>query len=156
MSKYNKYSGKLSATGLKIGIVVSRWHELVNSKLLEGAVDIIERQGGNSENIDVFYVPGSFELSIITKKISEAKKYDCIITLGCIIRGHTLHFDLLSAEVVKAISQISMNSGVPIAFGVLTTDTLEQALERAGSKQGNKGVEAALSAIEMANLIKEI
>jgi 6,7-dimethyl-8-ribityllumazine synthase len=149
------YSGNLIAGNLKLGIVVSRWHDLINSKLLEGALDAVERHGGKLENVEVAYIPGSFELPLMCKKMAESKKYDAIIAIGTVIRGQTLHFDLIANEAVKGISSASLHTGVPISLGVLTTDSLEQAFERAGSKQGNKGAEAALAAIEMANLLAE-
>jgi 6,7-dimethyl-8-ribityllumazine synthase len=149
------YSGNLLAENLQFGIVVSRWHDLVNNRLLEGAIDTIVRHGGAADNIEIAYVPGSYEIPLMSKKMAESKKYAAVIAIGTIIRGQTLHFDLIAAEAVKGISQASLNSGVPISLGILTTDSLEQAFERAGSKQGNKGAEAALAAIEMANLIKQ-
>ncbi|MFN5538582.1 MAG: 6,7-dimethyl-8-ribityllumazine synthase [Candidatus Melainabacteria bacterium] len=160
MSNSNKltkiYSANLLAEDLKFGIVISRWHDLVNSKLLEGAIDCIVRHGGNEKNIEIAYVPGSFEIPLIAKKLAESGKYNAIICIGTVIRGQTLHFDLIAQEAVKGISHISLQTGVPIALGILTTDNLDQAFERAGSKQGNKGAEAALSAIEMANLLKSL
>jgi 6,7-dimethyl-8-ribityllumazine synthase len=155
-SEVKVHSAALLAKDLKFAIVVSRWHELVNSKLLEGALDSINRLGGDLKEVTVAYVPGSFEIPLACKKFAESKKYDAIIAIGTVIRGQTLHFDLISSEAVKGLGQVSLQSGVPIALGVLTTDTLEQAFERAGSKHGNKGSEAALAAIEMANLLKEI
>ncbi len=149
------YSGNLLAHNLKFGIVISRWHDLINSKLLEGAIDAIVRHGGMQENIQIAYVPGSYEIPLMCKKMAESKKYSAIIAIGTVIRGQTLHFDLIASEAVKGIAQASLNCGVPISLGILTTDTLEQAFERAGSKQGNKGAEAALAAIEMANVIEQ-
>lgn len=149
------YSANLLAQNLKFGIVVSRWHDLINSKLLDGALDAIVRHGGQVENIDTAYVPGSYEIPLMCKKMGETKKYHAVIALGTVIRGQTLHFDLIANEAIKGISQASLSCGIPISLGILTTDTLEQAFERAGSKQGNKGTEAALAAIEMANLIKQ-
>lgn len=156
MSSYKQICGDFSADGLSIGIVVSRWHEMVNEKLLAGAVDCIVRHSGSAENITVVYVPGSFEIPLAVSTLAKSNKYSAIIALGTVIRGHTLHFDLIAAEVTKGLASISAASGIPVSFGVLTTDTLEQALERAGSKHGNKGFEAAMSAIEMANLLKQL
>lgn len=150
------YSANLLAHDLKIGIVISRWHDLINSKLLEGALDAISRHGGKLKDVEVVYVPGSFEIPLACKKLAESGKYDAIIAIGTVIRGQTLHFDLISSEAIKGLGQASMQTGVPISLGVLTTDTLEQAFERAGSKQGNKGTEAALAAIEMANLFANL
>ncbi len=155
MSEYKVYSANLLANDLKFGVVVSRWHDLINSKLLEGALDTIERHGGSLQNIEVAYVPGSFEIPLMCKKMADSKKYSAVIAIGTVIRGQTLHFDLIANEAVKGIAQSSMESGVPISLGILTTDTLDQAFERAGSKQGNKGAEAALAAIEMANLFRQ-
>ena len=148
------YEGNFLAENLRFGIVISRWHELINSKLLEGSLDTIKRHGGSLENCEIAYVPGSFEIPLMVQKMVDSKKYNAVIALGTIIRGHTLHFDLIANEAVKGIAKASMSSGVPVTLGILTTDTLEQAFERAGSKQGNKGSEATMSAIEMANLFK--
>lgn len=156
MKEYKTHSAKLLASGLKFAIVISRWHELINEKLLGGALDTIERHGGSLSDIEVFYVPGSFEIPVAVQKIADSKKYSAIIALGTVIRGNTLHFDLIANEVVKGIASISIKERIPVTLGILTTDTLEQAFERAGSKQGNKGSEAALSAIEMANLFASI
>ena len=150
------HEGKLSASGLKIGIVVSRFNDLISKRLLEGAEDCIVRHNGDTNNIDVFYVPGSFEIPLTAKKIAQSKRYDAIICLGTLIRGNTSHFDFIAAEVSKGISQISLEFSMPISFGVLTTDTIEQAIERAGTKSGNKGWDAALAAIEMADIFKQI
>lgn len=154
----NTKQGDLIAKDLKFAIVISRWHEIINEKLLSGAIDCIVRHGGSRENITVIYVPGTFETSLAVKKIADNNKdnYDAIIALGTIIRGSTLHFDLIAAEAFKALSSISLESGIPVAMGILTTDNLEQAFERAGSKHGNKGVEATLAAIEMSNLLKSL
>lgn len=149
------YSGHLIGTDLKIGIAVGRFNDFITSKLLEGALDTLERHGVTTEQIDIAWVPGAFELPLITKKLAENDKYDAIITLGTVIRGATPHFDYVCNEAAKGISQIALQTGKPVIFGVLTTDTIEQAIERAGTKAGNKGAEAATSAIEMANLIKQ-
>jgi len=150
------HAGKLSASGLKIGIVVSRFNDLISKRLLEGAEDCIVRHNGNIDDIDVFYVPGSFEIPVTAKKIAQSKKYDTIICLGTLIRGNTAHFDFIAAEVSKGIAQISLEFCLPISFGILTTDTIEQAIERAGTKSGNKGWDAALAAIEMVDIFKQI
>jgi len=150
------HAGKLSASGLKIGIVVSRFNDLISKRLLEGAEDCIVRHNGNTDDIDVFYVPGSFEIPVTAKKIAQSKKYDTIICLGTLIRGNTAHFDFIAAEVSKGIAQISLEFCLPISFGILTTDTIEQAIERAGTKSGNKGWDAALAAIEMVDIFKQI
>lgn len=148
--------GQLSAVGLKFGIVVGRFNSFVTDRLLEGAVDCIVRHGGEKENIDVYKVPGSFEIPLIAKKLAKSGKYDAVICLGAVIRGSTPHFDYVANEVTKGIAQVSLETEVPIAYGILTTDTIEQAIERAGTKMGNKGFDAALTAIEMANIIKSI
>ncbi len=155
-NKSKVFSANLLSAGLKFGIVISRWHDLINSKLLEGAIDTIIRHGGSEENIEIIYVPGSFEIPLTCKRVAASKKYDAVIAIGTVIRGQTLHFDLISSEAIKGTAQASMETNIPISLGILTTDTLEQAFERAGSKQGNKGSEAALAAIEMANLFKDI
>ena len=155
MKECNVYEGNLIAEDLSFGIVISRWHELVNSKLLEGSLDTIKRHGGDLSKVDIFYVPGSFEIPLMAQKLCEDKKYNAVIAIGTIIRGQTLHFDLIANEVVKGLAKISLSTGVPISLGVLASDSLDLAFERAGSKHGNKGSEAALSAIEMANLFKK-
>ncbi len=150
----NVYEGNLVATGLKFGIVVSRFNELITSKLLAGAKDALRRHGVAEEDIDVAWVPGAFEIPFAAKKMVETKKYDAIITLGTVIRGSTPHFDYVCNEVSKGVSSLSLSSDIPVIFGVITTDTIEQAVERAGTKAGNKGWDAATTAIEMANLNK--
>lgn len=147
--------GKLTAKGLKIAIVVSRFNSFLSSKLLEGAIDCLKRHDINENDINVFWVPGSFEIPVAVKKIS-SQKYDGIIALGVLIKGDTPHFDYIAAETTKGIAQISVEKEIPVAFGVVTADNLEQAIERCGTKQGNKGFDSALSVIEMANLFKEI
>ncbi len=145
------------ATGeIRFGIVVSRFNELIGSKLLEGALDCLRRHGADEDGIHIAWVPGAFEIPLIAQKMAESKKYNAVICLGAVIRGATPHFEYVANEVSKGIAQVSLASGVPTLFGVLTTDTLEQALERAGSKAGNKGWDAALGAIEMVNLLKRI
>ena len=150
------YEGKLVAGSGKFCIIISRFNDFIGSKLLEGALDELKRSGVNQENIDIVKVPGAFEIPVISMKCAKTNKYDAIIALGAIIKGSTQHFEYVSAELSKGIAQVSMQTGVPVMFGVLTTENLEQAIERAGTKAGNKGSEAARGAIEMANLIKEI
>ena len=149
------YQGTLKADGLKIGIVLSRFNQFISGRLLEGALDALHRLGAKEDNISIFKVPGSFEIPLVAKKIALAKKVDGIIALGALIRGDTPHFDFLGAEVTKGLAQISMEDGVPIAFGVLTVDTIEQGIERAGSKAGNKGTDSAFALVETLNLIRE-
>ncbi len=148
------FEGHLSAEGLKIGIVVSRFNEFISQKLLGGALDALVRHGAAESDIDVAWVPGAFEIPLAAKKMVGSGKYDCIICLGCIIRGATPHFDYVAAESSKGIAQVALQSEMPVAFGILTTDTIEQAIERAGTKAGNKGWDAAVTAVEMANLFK--
>ncbi|MBE9503846.1 MAG: 6,7-dimethyl-8-ribityllumazine synthase [Proteobacteria bacterium] len=148
--------GNLNAKGLKIAIVLSRFNGFIGERLLEGALDAIKRHDGDEKAVQVARVPGAFEIPLISKKLAEKKKFDAIICLGAVIRGDTPHFDYVASEVSKGVAQVSLETGIPVSFGVITTDNLEQAIERAGTKAGNKGFEAATSAIEMANLIKEI
>lgn len=150
------YEGMFQGEQLKVAITVSRFNELITSKLLEGAKDILKRHGVSEEDIDIFWVPGAFELPYVTKQVEKTKKYDGIITLGAVIRGATTHYELVSNEVAKGIAQIGLNAEIPVMFGVLTTETIEQALERAGTKAGNKGGEAALGLLEMVSLNKRI
>jgi len=150
----NIYEGHLIGTGLKISIVVGRFNEFITNKLLSGAKDALYRHGITDEEIDVMWVPGAFEIPLAAKKLANSKKYDAVITLGAVIRGATPHFDYVSNEVAKGVAQISLQSDVPVVFGVLTTDNIEQAIERAGTKAGNKGWEAGVTAIEMANLFR--
>ncbi len=152
----NVYEGKLDASGLKIGIVVGRFNEFISNKLLGGTMDALVRHGMDDNNVDVAWVPGAFEIPLVAKRMAQSNKYDAVICLGCIIRGATPHFDYVAAEASKGIAMVSLESDCPIAFGVLTTETIEQAIERAGTKAGNKGWDAALAAIEMVNLLKEI
>ncbi len=151
-----RIEGELQAEGLKFAIIVSRFNEFITGKLLEGAIDALIRHGAVEKNIDIIKVPGSFELPLVAKKAAQKKSYDAVICLGTIIRGATPHFDYVAAEASKGIATASMDTGVPIAFGVLTTDTIEQAIERAGTKSGNKGWDAAMVAIEMAQLLKKL
>jgi len=148
--------GELQAKGLKFGVVVSRFNEFINSKLLEGAEDALVRHWAKDEDIDVVRVPGAFEIPLVAKRLAETGRYDSVICLGAVIRGATPHFDYVASEVSKGIAQAMLETGVPIAFGVVTTDTIEQAVERAGSKSGNKGWDAAMSAIEMAQVMKKL
>ena len=150
------YEGKLLGQGLKFGVVVSRFNEFFSKKLLEGAQDALLRHGVTETDIEVAWAPGSFEIPLVAQKMAQSKKYDAVICLGAVIRGSTPHFDYIAAEVTKGIANTGLNTGVPIIFGVITTDTLEQAVERSGTKEGNKGFTAAVSAIEMANLMKAI
>ncbi len=150
------YEGKLVSEGVKVGIVVARFNEFITSKLLGGAIDGLKRENVKEDDIEVAWVPGAFEIPLIAKKMAESGKYDAVIALGAVIRGATSHYDYVCSEVSKGIAQVSMNAGVPVMFGVLTTDTIEQAVERAGTKAGNKGFECAQGAIEMVNLIREM
>lgn len=149
------YEGKLTAKGLKLAVVVSRFNNFITNKLLDGCLDAFKRHEGLEENIDVIWVSGSFEIPLAAKKMS-SKNYDAIVCLGALLRGDTPHFEYVSNEVAKGIAATSLEQEIPISFGIITADTLEQAIERAGSKSGNKGFDAAMSAIEMANLFKEI
>ena len=150
------FEGHLQGEGLKVGIVVGRFNEFITSKLLGGAEDALHRHGVHPESIDTAWVPGAFEIPLVAHKMVQTKKYDAIITLGTVIRGATPHFDYVCNEVAKGISAINMKEGTPVIFGVLTTDTIEQAIERAGTKAGNKGWDAATAAIEMANVLQVI
>ena len=150
------FEGNLLAKGFKFNVVVGRFNEFIGGKLLEGAKDALIRHGAEASAIDVTWVPGAFEIPLIAKKVAKMQKYDAVICLGAVIRGSTPHFDFVSSEVSKGIASVSLETEVPIIFGVLTTDTIEQAIERAGTKAGNKGFESAMTAIEMVNLIKEL
>lgn len=143
------------AEGLRFGIVVARFNEFIGGKLLSGAVDAINRHGGNDENISVAWVPGAFEIPFTAKRMAKSGNYDAIICLGAVIRGATPHFEMVAGEVTKGVALVGFETGLPIIFGILTTDTIEQAIERAGTKAGNKGFDAAVTAIEMANLLKQ-
>ena len=151
-----KFEGKFNGKGIKIGIVAGRFNEFITSKLVGGAVDVLKRNDVNDEDIDIAWVPGAFEIPLIAKKMAESKKYDAIITLGAVIKGSTPHFDYVCAEVSKGVAQISLQTGLPIMFGVLTTNNIEEAIERAGTKAGNKGSDVAFGALEMIDLIKNI
>ena len=148
--------GKFNGKGLKIGIVAGRFNEFITSKLVAGAVDVLKRNDVNDDDIDVAWVPGAFEIPLITKKMAESKKYDAILALGAVIKGATPHFDYVCAEVSKGVAQISLHTGLPVMFGVLTTNNIEEAIERAGTKAGNKGADAAFGALEMIDFIKNI
>ena len=148
--------GQLSAAGKRFGIVVSRFNEMIGKKLLEGAIDCLVRHNGQKETITVVWVPGAFEIPQVAKRLAVSGKYDAVICLGAVIRGNTPHFDFIASEVSKGIAKINLDQQVPVIFGVLTTDSIEQAVERAGTKSGNKGWDAALSAMEMADLLTKL
>jgi 6,7-dimethyl-8-ribityllumazine synthase len=148
------FEGNLVGTGLRIGIVVGRFNEFITSRLLSGAEDALKRHGVSEENIDVAWVPGAFEIPMLAQKMAKSNKYDAVITLGTVIRGSTPHFDYVCNETAKGVAATALSTGLPVIFGVLTTDSIEQAIERAGTKAGNKGWESAVSAIEMANLYR--
>lgn len=148
--------GKLSAQGISVGIVVSRFNGLVTKQLLDGALDCLLRHGANDDDITIIHCPGSFEIPQVAKQLAKAGKCDAIICLGCIIRGETPHFEYIAAQVARGVGQVALDTGIPIAFGVLTTENLEQALERAGAKAGNKGCEAALTAMELLQVAKQL
>jgi 6,7-dimethyl-8-ribityllumazine synthase len=148
--------GKLTGKGLKVGIVVSRFNEFISGKLLDGALDGLRRHETAEEDVEVAWVPGSYEIPLIAKKMTTSGRYDAVICLGAVIRGSTPHFDYVASEVAKGVAQVGLETGNPVIFGVLTTDTIEQAIERAGTKSGNKGFDAAMSAIEMADLMRQI
>lgn len=151
-----KFEGQLNGKGLKIGVVVSRFNDLITGRLLDGAQDALRRHQVAEDSIDVAYVPGAFELPIVAKKMAQTGKYDAVVTLGCVIRGATSHYDYVCNEAAKEIAKASDDTGVPVIFGVLTTENIEQAIERAGTKAGNKGAESAVGAIEMANLLRQM
>jgi 6,7-dimethyl-8-ribityllumazine synthase len=152
----NFYEGKISAEGKKFALVVSRFNDFVSDKLLAGALDALTRHGARDQDVDVVKVPGSFEIPLMAKKMAGKEKYDAVICLGAVIRGSTPHFEYVSAEVSKGVAQVGLQAGIPVIFGVITTDTLEQAIERAGTKAGNKGWSAAIAAMEMANLAEAV
>ncbi len=151
-----RYEGILVGKGLKFAVVISRFNEFITSKMLDGCEDTLLRHGVDGKDVDVFWVPGAFEIPLIAKKVAESGRYDAVICLGAVIRGGTPHFDYIAAEVSKGIANAGFATGKPVIFGVLTTDTIEQAIERAGTKMGNEGSTAAMAAIEMANLINNI
>ena len=148
--------GKLDAVGLKVAIVVSRFNEFITNKLLSGAVDCLKRNKADEKDITIVWVPGAFEIPAVVQKLTNSNKYDAVICLGAVIKGATPHFNYVAAEVTKGVSHISLTANIPIVYGVLTTDTIEQAIERAGTKSGNKGFDAALSAIEMCNIYSQL
>ena len=150
------FEGQLVAEGLKVGIVVARFNEFINTKLLGGALDGLKRHGVKEEDTAIAWVPGAFEIPLVAQKMAESKKYDAVICLGTVIRGSTSHYDYVCSEVSKGVAHVGMATGVPTIFGVLTTESIEQAIGRAGTKAGNKGFESAVTAIEMANLLKSI
>ena len=152
----NTFEGKVVSDNIKIGIVAARFNEFIVSKLVSGAMDGLKRHGVDENAVDIAWVPGAFEIPLIAKKMAECGKYDAVICLGAVIRGSTSHYDYVCNEVSKGIAAVSMNSGLPVMFGILTTDNIEQAIERAGTKAGNKGYDCDLGAIEMVNLIREI
>jgi len=150
------FEGKLDARGMKFGIVIARFNEFISGKLLSGCLDGLTRHGAEEENIHVVWSPGAFEMPLLAKRLAASKQFDAVICLGAVIRGGTPHFEYVASEVSKGIANVGLETGVPVIFGVLTTDNIEQAIERAGTKGGNKGFDASLAAIEMANLLKEI
>ncbi len=151
-----KIEGKLDAKGLKFGIVISRFNEFISGKLLAGCLDGLKRHGADEENITVVWSPGAFEIPLLARTMAKSGQYSAVICLGAVIRGSTPHFDYVASEVSKGVAHVALESGLPVIFGVLTTDNIEQAIERAGTKGGNKGFDAALAAMEMANLMREI
>lgn len=148
--------GNLTAKGLKFALVVGRFNDFISERLLEGALDTILRSGGADDDVDVVKVPGSYEMPVVAKALAASNKYDAIVCLGCVIRGGTPHFDYVAGEAAKGIAKVALDTGCPVSFGVITADNLEQAIERAGTKSGNKGRDAALTAMEMANLLKTL
>jgi len=152
----NTFEGSLLGKGLKMGVVISRFNEFITSKLLSGAQDALTRHGVAEADVDIAWVPGAFEIPLLAQKLAASKKYDAVICLGSVIRGATPHFDYIASEVSKGIARVGLDTGVPVVFGVITADTLEQAIERAGTKSGNKGFDAATTAIEMANLLRNV
>ena len=152
----NILEGYVTGKGLKIGIVIARFNEFITNKLLGGAIDTLRRHETVESDIDVAWVPGAFEIPIVAKKMAESKKYDAVICLGAVIRGATSHYDYVCNEVSKGVAQIGLNTGVPTIFGVVTTENIEQAIERAGTKAGNKGADSAMAAMEMASLLKKV
>ncbi len=152
----NLLEGKLLAEGQRIGIVAARFNDFITSKLIGGALDAFKRHGGNEADVDLAWVPGAFEIPLVAKRMASTGKYDAVVCLGAVIRGATPHFDMVANEATKGIANVGLQSGVPVIFGVLTTDSIEQAVERAGTKAGNKGYDAMTTAIEMVNLLKQI
>jgi 6,7-dimethyl-8-ribityllumazine synthase len=156
MSDNKTFEGMLLGDGLKFGIIVARFNDFITHKMLDGAQDTLLRHGVNEDDIEITWVPGSFEIPLVAQKLANTKRYDAIICLGAVIRGGTPHFEYVASEVTKGIAQVGLNTGLPVIYGVLTADTLEQAIERAGTKLGNEGAKAAMTAIEMANLLNSI
>jgi 6,7-dimethyl-8-ribityllumazine synthase len=156
MKNSTTYEGMLLGEGLKFGVVVARFNDFITNKMLEGAQDTLLRHGVNEEDIEIVYVPGSFEIPLVAQKLAVSKRYDAIICLGAVIRGGTPHFEYVASEVTKGIAQVGLATGLPVIYGIITADNLEQAIERAGTKQGNEGSKAATTAIEMANLLKTL
>lgn len=152
----NTIEGRLSAEGFRFAVIVSRFNDFISARLVDGAMDAFMRHGASEEQISLVKVPGAFEIPVLAKKLAQSKKYDAVVCLGAVIRGATPHFDYVAAEVSKGIANVALDTGIPVTFGVLTTDNLEQAIERAGSKSGNKGWEAAMAAIEMVNLYRAL
>lgn len=150
-----KHRGRVNATGFRFAIVASRWNDLLTSKLVDGAVDALESAGAAEGDVEIFMVPGAFELPLAAKKAAESGRFDAVIAIGIVIRGETPHFDYVAGEAAKGISKVSLDTGIPVMFGVVTTDTVEQAMNRSGLKAGNKGYEAAMAAVEMADLYRE-
>jgi len=150
------HQGRLNAEGFRFAVVSSRWNDFLTSRLVEGALDALERLGTDEKSVEHFRVPGSFEIPLLARKLAGSGKYDAVICVGTIIRGQTPHFDYIAGEVTKGIAQAGMETGVPVVYGIVTADTLEQAIDRAGVKAGNKGFEAAMSAVELVNLYKEV
>lgn len=156
MAKYRTFDGEMQARGMRFGILLGRFNSFIGDRLLEGSIDTLVRHGANEGDIDVVRVPGAYEMPLAAKKMATSGKYDALIALGAVIRGATPHFDYVAGECSKGLSQASMESGIPVGFGVLTVDTIEQAIERAGTKAGNKGADAAMAAMEMVNLLRKL
>lgn len=156
MAKYKSVEGDMQARGMRFGIVLGRFNSFIGDRLLEGAIDALVRHGANESDIEVVRVPGAYEMPLAAKNMAASDKYDALVALGAVIRGATPHFDYVAGECSKGLTQVSMDSGLPVGFGVLTVDTIEQAVERAGTKAGNKGADAALAAIEMVNVLKKL
>lgn len=154
--EYKTHEGHLDASGLKFAIIVARFNSFITDRLLAGALDALRRSGGNPEDVEVVRVPGSWEMPVIARTLAETKRFDGIICLGCVIRGETAHFDYVAGEAAKGLGQVASQTGTPVAFGVLTTNTVDQAIDRAGAKSGNKGFDAAMTAVEMANLVRKL
>jgi 6,7-dimethyl-8-ribityllumazine synthase len=156
MNLMKQYEGKLVASGLRFGLVAARFNEFITNKLVDGSLDALRRHGASEDDLEIVWVPGAFEIPLVAQKMALSKRYDAVICLGAVIRGATPHFDYISSEVSKGIANTGLQTGVPIIFGVLTTDNIEQAIERAGTKAGNKGFDAAVTAIELVNLLKQL